>query len=72
MAKAKDNPTNCTATSKSDPVKEMNCIIQIVEEIRLVVMENAWANAVYNKDGIGRKVEVKITPIYMDSSQCPT
>ena len=35
-------------------------------------MENAWANAVYNKDGIGRKVEVKITPIYMDSSQCPT
>lgn len=39
MAKAKDNPTNCTATSKLDPVKEMNCIIQIVEEIRLVVME---------------------------------
>ena len=24
MAKAKDNPTNCTPTSKSDPVKEMN------------------------------------------------
>ena len=35
-------------------------------------MENAWANAVYNKDGIERKVEVKITSIYMDSSQCPT
>ena len=24
MAKAKDNPTNCTPTSKSDSVKEMN------------------------------------------------
>ena len=39
MAEARDNPTDCTPTRKSDSIKEMNdCMIQIVEEIRLVVM----------------------------------
>ena len=31
MAEARDNPTDCTPTRKSDPIKEMNCIIQIEE-----------------------------------------